>query len=428
MAKTMKRTFRAELRWRLGPRRVKNINIGSLLGTAGYWALLVVGGASAGADEAARPPYSGQQATEQATAPASPLMGPSITGPFVIPQPSPKYTLGPLGDIYVDGIGAGIVQWQNNRFPGNRAWQPDLSNGQFFIQKPDGLIQFYAEPGAYSIWVLGSRNVSTAQATFGGSENLFGWFPTGYLKIAPSDDFSFQAGKLQTLIGAEYPFSFQNINPERGIVVTQLPAFSKGGQADYKIGPLALSLSFNDGFDSGVYNWITGAATYALNSSSSFTFVAGGNAGKTNVATTRTPLLQNNSEIYNLIYTYKSGPWIIQPYFSATHVPINTSIGITSSASSFGGSVLADYSLGGGFFLGARLEYIGTTGSNDLLYGPGSGAFAVTVTPAYQYRNLFVRGGFAWVRANNVTTGLGLGPSGTNNSQTRITIDAGILF
>src|ERR1700756_4961312 len=79
-------------------------------------------------------------------------------------------------------------------------------------------------------------------------------------------------------------------------------------------------------------------------------------------------------------------------------------------------------------FLGARLEYIGTTGSNNLLYGPGSGAFAVTLTPAYQYRNFFFRGGFAWVRANNVTTGLGLGPSGTTNSQTRVTLDAGILF
>jgi hypothetical protein len=107
---------------------------------------------------------------------------------------------------------------------------------------------------------------------------------------------------------------------------------------------------------------------------------------------------------------------------------MNTSIGITSSASSFGGSVLTDYSLGGGFFLGARLEYIGTAGSNNLLYGPGSGAFAVTVTPAYQYLNFFVRGGFAWVKAANVTAGLGLGPGGTNNSQTRVTIDAGILF
>jgi hypothetical protein len=423
MAKTMKRTFRTALRRRRGLNPVKNINLGLLLGTACSWVLLLLGSASAEPDEATAPPYSEQQATEQAAEPSSPLMGPSITGPFVIPQPSPKYTLGPLGDIYVDCIGAGIVQWQNNRFSGNRAWQPDLSNGQLFIQKPDGLIQFYAQPGAYSIWVLGSRNVSTARATlwhqFTGRS--FIWMVSdGIPQIAPSDNFSFRGGKLQTLIGAEYPFSFQNINPERGIVVTQLPAFSKGGQADYKNGPLALSLSFNDGFDSGVYNWISGAATY--------TFVAAGNAGKTNIATARTPLLQNNSEIYNLIYTYKSGPWIIQPYFSATHVPMNTSIGITSSASSFGGSVLTDYSLGDGFFLGARLEYIGTAGSNNLLYGPGSGAFAVTVTPAYQYLNFFVRGGFAWVKAANVTAGLSLGPGGTNNSQTRVTIDAGILF
>ena len=250
MAKTMRNASRAALRWRLGPNPMKNINIGLLLGTTCSWALLLLGGASAGADEATTQPYSEQSAAEQAAEPASPLMGPSITGPFVIPQASPKYTLGPLGDIYVDGIGAGIVQWQNNRFPANRAWQPDLSNGQLFIQKPDGLIQFFAQPAAYSVWVLGSRNVSTAQATFGTNSadgNLFGWFPTGYLKIAPSDNFSFRGGKLQTLIGAEYPFSFQNINPERGIVVTQLPAFSKGGQADYKIGPLALSLSFNDG-------------------------------------------------------------------------------------------------------------------------------------------------------------------------------------
>jgi hypothetical protein len=405
--------------------------IGILSSAAGPLALLALGAASAGADEATTPPASEQPATEQAPKPTSRLMGPSIAGPLAIPQPSPKYNLGPLGDIYVDGIASGVVQWQNNPFPGNRSWQPDLSNGQLFVQKPDGLIQFYAQAGAYNIWVLGSRNASTAEATFGTNSpagNLFGWFPSGYLKIAPSDNFSFRGGKLQTLIGAEAPFSFQNINPQRGIVVSQLPAISKGGQADYTIGPLALSLSFTDGFDSGVYNWISGAGTYTLNSSSSFTFVAAGNAGKTNRATTRTPFLQNNSEIYNLIYTYKSGPWIIQPYFSATHVPTNTSIGITSSASTFGGAVLADYSLGGGFYVGPRIEYIGTTGRNNLLYGPDSGAFAFTLTPAYQYRNFYIRGSFSWVRANNITAGLGLGPSGTNNSQTRVSIDAGILF
>jgi hypothetical protein len=205
MAKKIRHAFRADLKidevaiptsGRGGISRTTMTGIVS--GVACSWALLVLGAAAAGAEEATTPPASEQPGAEQAAEPASPLIGPPITGPFVIPQPSPKYALGPLGDIYVDGIGAGIVQWQNNPFPGNRVWQADLSNGQLFVQKPDGLIQFYAQPGAYSIWVLGSRNVSTAQATFGTNSpdgTLFGWFPLGYLKIAPSDNFSFQGGQ-----------------------------------------------------------------------------------------------------------------------------------------------------------------------------------------------------------------------------------------
>ena len=66
MAKTMKRTFRAAPRRRLGLNPVKNINLGLLLGTACSWVLLLLGCTSAEADEATAPPYSEQQATEQA--------------------------------------------------------------------------------------------------------------------------------------------------------------------------------------------------------------------------------------------------------------------------------------------------------------------------------------------------------------------------
>ncbi len=137
--------------------------------------------------------------------------------------------------------------------PGNRAWQADLSNGQLFVQKTDGLFQFYAQGGAYSIASLGAPYISTAQATIGSNTpfgNLWGWFPQGFVKIVPTDNFSIEGGKLPTLIGAEYTFSFQNINIERGLLWNQEPAVSKGGQANYTIGPVALSLSFTDGFDS----------------------------------------------------------------------------------------------------------------------------------------------------------------------------------
>jgi hypothetical protein len=177
-----------------------------------------------------------------------------------------------------------------------------------------------------------------------------------------------------------------------------------------------------------VWNWLAGSVGYTLDSANSFTFVAGGNLGKTNVNTLRTPLLQNNSEIYNLVYTYNSDPWIIQPYFQATHVPTNNGIGITSSASTFGAALLANYNFGDGINLGGRVEYIGTTGNNNLLYGPGSGAFSFTLTPAYQYKYFFARAEFSWVKANSTTSGVAFGTSGNNTSQTRLLVETGILF
>src|SRR5271169_339684 len=100
-------------------------------------------------------------------APTSPLIGPSITGPLAIQLPPPKYTLPLLGNIYVDGVASGLGMWQSNPAPGNRSWQPDLSNGQVFVQKTDGLFQFFVEAGAYSLASLGSTYLSASTATFG---------------------------------------------------------------------------------------------------------------------------------------------------------------------------------------------------------------------------------------------------------------------
>ncbi len=395
---------------------------------------------------AGAPPATGAPAAPSAPAPApaapaaptSPLIGPSITGPLSIQLPPPKYTLPLLGTVYLDGIGSGLGQWQNNPFPGNRTWEPDLSNGQLFLQKTDGVFQFYTQFGAYSIPALGVPYVSAATATFSQSApgllsgNLWGVFPQGYAKIQPTDNFSIEGGKLPTLIGAEYTFSFENINIERGLLWNQEPAVSKGGQANLTTGPVQWQLSFTDGYDSGVYNWVTGAITWTINSANSFEFVGGGNVGKTDISTLRTPLPQSNSQIFNLIYTYNNDPWIVQPYFQATHVPGNPSLGWTTGSSTFGFALLSNYDLGKGFNLGGRLEYIASTGSTatapDLLYGPGSGAFSITLTPTYQWNYYFARAEFSWVKANSVVPGDGLGPNLNGNSQTRVMIETGILF
>jgi hypothetical protein len=437
---------------------MKKSKKGTISGAAVFCALLGLGGAGAWADELAQlpsaappappppgaplvgaPPPAAAAPAPAPAAPTSPLIAPSITGPLAIQLPPPKYTLGPLGDIYVDGIGSGLFQWQNNLvkgvLPGNNASIGDLNNGQLFVQKTDGLFQFYAQAGAYSITSLGAPYVSTALATWGAnspSGNLFGWFPQGFVKIVPTDNFSVQAGKLPTLIGAEYTFSFENINIERGLLWNQEPAVSKGAQANYTAGPVAVSLSFTDGFDSGVWNWLTGSVTYTLNPTNTFSFVGGGNLGVTKNNTLRTPILQSNSQIYNLIYTYNSDPWIIQPYFQATHVQGNDSV-YGPGAATFGGALLVNYNVGSvlnlaGVNLGGRAEYIGTTGSNNLLYGPGSHAFSLTFTPTYQYKYFFARGEVSWVKAGAITDGFAFGSAGSNTSQTRVLVESGILF
>ena len=100
---------------------------------------------------------------------------------------------------------------------------------------------------------------------------------------------------------------------------------------------------------------------YALNKENTFSVVAGGNYAHTTKATLATPLFQNNETILNLIYTYNSALWTITPYFQYTNVPANSSIGAFTSASTYGGAILANYSFPeesplSGFSLPIRFE------------------------------------------------------------------------
>ena len=120
-----------------------------------------------------------------------------------------------------------------------------------------------------------------------------------------------------------------------------------------------------------------GFLTYA-NGPHAWSFVAVGTYGQTAFQTYATPV-QNNGSIYNVIYTYTKGSWIIQPYFQYTNVPTNAKIGIVKGASTTGGAILVSYAFKHGFSLPVRWEYISSSGSAaeqavNLMYGPGSSA------------------------------------------------------
>jgi len=50
------------------------------------------------------------------------------------------------------------------------------------------------------------------------------------------------------------------------------------------------------------------------------------------------------------------------------------------------------------------------------------------VTPTYQYKIFFARAELSHVGTTNTTAGLVFGPGGTNKTQTRAVLEAGILF
>jgi hypothetical protein len=374
-----------------------------------------------------------------AAAPAAPapLSSPSMTGPLSGAPPL-VFDAGPLGKLSVNGILSGFGMAQGDHIPGDSEGVDALSNGQVWIQKTDGWLQFYVQAGAYNIQALGSPFVSTdTQLT-----NLYGPVPTAYLKLVPTKTTSILIGELPTLIGAEYTFSFENMNIERGLLWNQETAISRGLQLNQAIGKyLALSFSLNDGFYSNRYTWLSGSLAFTKGASA-LSFVAGGNFNEKNYFTPATPI-QNDGSIYNVIYTYTKGAWVITPYFQYTSVPTNTAVGVTQGASTKSGAVLVSRTFKHGFSLAGRWEYIdssaGTTfqpdgeggGTNvplNLLFGPGSSATSVTVTPTFQYGGFFVRGEFSYVHAFSSTPGDVFGPLGASNDQPRGAVEIGFIF
>jgi hypothetical protein len=372
-------------------------------------------------------------AQDQTAAPATPaaaptpLPTPSMTAPLSTAAPAHTFDAGPLGTIAVTGILSGIGSVQNNRLPGDKSSMWDVDNAQVFVQKTTGWWQFYLQGGAYNIPDLGLPYLSTNNSL----RYLWGPLPVGYMKFVKGG-FSAEVGELPTLIGAEYTFDFENTNIERGLLWNQENAINRGIQLNETYKKLTLSVSWNDGFYSNRYTWITGTAAVAFNSANTLSFVAGGNAGYTKNFTVASPV-QNDSSIYEIIYTYAHGNWFVQPYWQYTDVPTNINAGIIKGATTDGVALLFNYNFKHGLSLALRPEYISasgnaTNGAVNLLYGPGSNAFSFTVTPTWQKGAFFARAEYSVADARSFTAGDAFGKLGTQGTQSRGVIEAGVMF
>ena len=398
------------------------------------------------------------QASGPPPAAAAPAAAPAPTPP---PYPSMGATLsnnansstfdaGPLGKLTVNGVITGLAYAQSNPgfdldFRSNKTTGIDLSNGMATIQKTDGVFQFVVQAGLYSFPALGTPYTNSTRNT----TDLFGAVPVGYVKIVPNSTFSFEAGQLPTLIGAEAPFTYQNWNIERGLLWNQEPLISRGVQFNFSHGPWAASVSWNDGYYTGAWTTVSGNVTYTFKNSDTLIFDAQGNASS-NFSTCAifgkcfSPALggfggpigfavptggQSQGQIFNLIFNHSSGPWAVTPYVQYSNIPATNVGGLfLPSGQSYGFAVLAKYSFNPLWSLAGRVEWIGSSGGASLLYGPGSNAWSLTLTPTYQKGIFFVRGDVSYVGIGSGTVGAMFGQNFDKSDQVRGMLEGGVIF
>ena len=363
----------------------------------------------------------------------APVLSPALSGPLAgNAEPySFDFTDGPLGGLfgktYVTGAVTGFGQLQNHPVGGDDKSWADLSNAQVFIQKVDGFLQYYIQAGAYSIPSLGVPYFKASTVT----DATFGVLPQAYIKLAPTDSFSVVAGKIPTLIGAEYTFSIQNMNIQRGLLWGQENAVNRGVQVNYAAGPFSASVSWNDGFYSNRLSWLSALVAWTIDENNILAIAGGGNADNGSLSSSATPLNYNNEDIYNLMYTYTNGAVTIAPYLQYSRVPVNLANGVTAPGKTLAAAVLTKFTMSENVSLAVRGEYIkskGGAGAPNLLYGVGSKAWSLTATPTYQEGIFFARLEGAYVKAVSATPGSAFGPAGTDTSQLRAVAEVGVLF
>jgi hypothetical protein len=372
---------------------------------------------------------------------ADALATPSIAGPLAAnPNPFsidlPDWLGDAGGKVYISGAASGIFIAQSDTVPGDNDTRLDASNAMVWLQKTDGWLQFYVQAGLYSFPTVGvpyTKASVNVPATFG-------YAPVAYAKLqgwGALSSFSLEGGKLPTLIGDEYGFTFQNMNIERGLLWNVEPIVSRGLQLNYANGPLTISFSVNDGFYTSVLQDLSGLISYGFNGGAdTLSFTAEGDVGGPHVSPQGlASSVLNAGSVYNLIYTHTSGPWTISPYVQYITTP---KIFAPKGENIWGGAVLVSYSIDDHWKLAARGEYESSSGNpatnfNLIGYGAGSKAWSITLTPSYQYKLLFARLDASYVGVGDATVGGipfggGFGATLTKTSQFRGVLEAGVLF
>src|SRR5579872_1243624 len=300
------------------------------------------------------------------------------------PVPTPTPTASPTPVISVAPEFT-LYGFRTNGVPNTQA---DVSNALLNFTINAGNLHANATAGAYSFPTVGFPLVPSNEP--GANVELYSPLPVAALTYNFDSHFSIAAGKFAALLGQESPFTYQNINVQRGIAWGMEPTISRGVQAGYTNGPWTLTLQENDAYYSGSNRAFEGLIGWApsANTSVQFAWIVPG----ANVPPNATTSVGNKNE-FDLMYTRTIGKLQILPYFLWVRSPASSALGYTRDETAWAGAAMGTWTFSPQWALAFRYEDARNQSSvsdsslnADLVgFGPGSGASSETVTPAYHF-------------------------------------------
>ena len=360
------------------------------------------------------------------------LLAQTAVTPSPSPSPTPAVTTG--GDFTVYGFytsGVNRTGALDTPSGADLRDRDDLSNLLLNVSAGTGKLRANATVGEYAFPTVGAALNPDTQN--GANTRLYTEFPIGALQYSFNSNFSIAAGKFASLLGQESPFTYQNLNIERGLAWSIEPTLSRGVQAAYTKGPWSVTLQENDAYYSGSHRAFEGLIGWAPSPNINVQFAA--IVPGANVPPNPTAAVGNKAE-YDLMYARQIGKLQLVPYFLWVRSPGSAVLGYTHDESATAGIFMGSWTFSPQWLLAFRYENvhngssIGDTSPNaDLVgYGVGSGAQTVTLTPTYHFGyNGVLRLEFSHVTLSSFTPGAGFGPTGTGSAQNRLGFEFGVM-
>jgi hypothetical protein len=276
----------------------------------------------------------------------------------------------------------------------------DFSNAQLILQKNLGSFAYYIQAGNYLM-----ANLAEPIARSSSVSNDYGFIPHAYVTYSFDQQWSLMVGKLLSMPGFENPFTYQNQNIQRGLLERHNNTISRGIQLNYKDDKKSFFMSLNDGFYSGKYSWIGVGGTYQEDVYNSTSMMWGGSQRANQMGSSVSPILQNNSQIFNFSHSLTSKNWSFIPYYQLTVVPVNDATVLKDQLSTHGLATILDYQFPQQmYFLGhswrvnlplrierLRSSAIAMLNSSNFDTVAYTNARSVTFTPTFQAGDYFFR-------------------------------------